>query len=147
VEGGHGGIELPGHGAHRGGADRPAQDGQKGDRHLAGREAEQKAGEDHAIDILGAPGIRPHHLEGAEGAGARHVQLDHAELGEQPARVAAVATVGLDELRHALEVLVDQLVHPALEQLGERLAGGGSIILAPFDVLRLHGLHHRKCCW
>jgi hypothetical protein len=44
-------------------------------------------------------------------------------------------------------VRVDQLVHPAFEDLGERLAGGGPIILAPFHVLGLHGLHHPKRCW
>jgi hypothetical protein len=39
--------------------------------------------------------------------------------------------VGLAELGYALEVLVDQLAHPALEQLGERLSGTGATIRAP----------------
>jgi hypothetical protein len=116
-------------------------------RHLAGREAEQKTGEDHAVDILGAPGIGPHHRERAEGPGARHGQLDIAEFGEQVAAIAAVASVGRAELGHALEVLIDQLAHPAFEQLGERMAGPGPIILAPFRALGLHGLHHPKRGW
>jgi hypothetical protein len=147
VEGGDRSIKLLCYGAHRGGADRPAQDGQQGARDLAGREAEQEAGEDQAIDVLGAPGVGPHHLERAERARARHVQLDGAELGQQPARVAAVAPVGLAELGHALELGVDQLVHAAFEQRGERIAGGGPVILAQFDVLGLHGLHHRERGW
>ena len=147
MEGGDRGIELLGHGAHRGGTDRPAQDGQQGDRDLAGRQAEQEAGEDHAVDVLGAPGVGPHHPEGAEGAGARHVELDHAELGEQPTRVAAVAPVGMAELGHALEVLVDQLVHAAAQQLCDRLTGALPIVLAPFDALGLDGLHHPKRAW
>jgi hypothetical protein len=144
VEGGDRGIELPGHGAHRGGTDRAAEDRQERDGHLAGREAEQKAGEDHAVDVFGAPGIGPHHLECAEAAGTRHGQLDVAELGQQPAVIAAVAAVGLAKLRHALEVLVDQLLHPTFEQLGQRVAGTGAIILAPFHAFGLHRLQHRK---
>jgi hypothetical protein len=147
MERGHGSIELPGHGTHGRRADRPAQDRQQSDCHLAGREAEQEAGEDHAVDVLGAPRIGPHHLERAERPGARHVQLDHAELGEQPAAIAAGAAVGLAEFRHALEVLVDQLVHAAFEQLGERIAGALAIVLAPFEAFSLHGLHHAKRCW
>jgi hypothetical protein len=65
-------------------------------------EAEQKAGEDHSVYVLGAPGVGADDLERAEGAGARHLQLDHAELGEQPSRVSAVAPVGRAELGHAL---------------------------------------------
>jgi hypothetical protein len=72
------------------------------------------------------------------------VQLDHAELGEQPARVSAVAPVGRAELGHALEMAIDGLGHPTLEQLGERLAGGAAILLAPFHAFSLHGLQHRK---
>jgi hypothetical protein len=79
--------------------------------------------------------------------GARHRQLDGAELGQQPARGAAVAAIGLAELGHALEVLLDQLVHPAFKQLGERLLGSAAIVLAPFEAFGLHGLHHRKRSW
>jgi hypothetical protein len=75
------------------------------------------------------------------------VELDRAELGEQPTRVAAVAPVGLAELGHALEVLIDQLVHAAAQQLGDRLTGPLPIVLAPFDAVGLHGLHHRKRAW
>jgi hypothetical protein len=44
-------------------------------------------------------------------------------------------------------VAIDRLGHAAFEQLGERLAGAGAIVLAPLEVLGLDGLHHRKCCW
>jgi len=47
----------------------------------------------------------------------------------------------------ALEIPVDGLGHAVLEQLGQRLAGGAAVILAPFDVVGLHGLHHAKRCW
>jgi hypothetical protein len=63
------------------------------------------------------------------------------------AAIAAVASVSFAELGHALEVLVDQLAHPAFEELGERVASTGAIILAPFDALCLHGLHHPKRSW
>jgi hypothetical protein len=96
---------------------------------------------------MGTAGVGPHHLERAEGAGARHRQLDLAELGQQVAVIAAVATIGLAKLGHALELLVDQLVHPAFEQLGERLLGSAAIVLAPFEVFGLHGLHHPKRGW
>jgi hypothetical protein len=75
------------------------------------------------------------------------VELDHAELGEQPARVSAVAPVGRAELGHALEMAIDGLGHPTLEQLGERVAGGAAIVFAPFHVLGPHGLHHPKRGW
>jgi hypothetical protein len=75
------------------------------------------------------------------------VELDQTELGEQPARVAAVSSVRFAAFGHALEVAIDRLGHAAFEQLGERLPGGGPIILAPFHALGLHGLHHRECCW
>jgi len=50
----------------------------------------------------------------------------------------------LAELGHALEVLLDQLAHPALQHLGDRLAGGAAVVLAPFHALGLHRLHHPK---
>jgi hypothetical protein len=103
-----------------------------------------EAGQDHAVDVLGAPGVGPHHLERAEGPGAGDVELDHAELGQQVAAIAAVAPVRFAELGHALEVLVDQLVHPAAQQLGDRVAGALPIVLGPFDTFGLHGLHHPK---
>jgi hypothetical protein len=144
MEGGDGGIELPGDGAHGGRADRPAEDWQQRDRHLAGRQPEHEARQDHAVDVLRPPGVGLHHLERAEGPGARHRQLDGAELGQQPAAITAVAAVGLAKRRNALEVLVDQLVRAAFEQLGARVAGTGAIVLAPFHALGPHGLQHGK---
>jgi hypothetical protein len=49
-------------------------------------------------------------------------------FGEQVTAIAAVAPIGLAELGHALEMLIDQLVHPAFEQLGERLPGSAAIV-------------------
>ncbi|MGH6901630.1 MAG: hypothetical protein ACREIR_02710 [Geminicoccaceae bacterium] len=48
------------------------------------------------------------------------------------------------EFGHALEMLIEQLAHAAFQQLGKRLPGRSAIILAPFHVLGLHGLHHLK---
>ena len=106
MERGHRGIELLGHGAHGRRAERPTKRRQQGDRDLAGREPEHETGQDHAIDLVGTAGVGPHHLERAERAGARHRQLDLAELGQQVAVIAAIATIGLAKLGHALEVLV-----------------------------------------
>jgi hypothetical protein len=39
------------------------------------------------------------------------------------ATMAAVLSIGLTELGHALEVLIDQLAHPALQQRRNRIAG------------------------
>jgi hypothetical protein len=62
------------------------------------------------------------------------VELDHADLGQQATPVAAIAPIGPGELGHALEVLVDQLVHAAAQQRRDRIAGGAAIILAPLDI-------------
>jgi hypothetical protein len=72
------------------------------------------------------------------------VEFDVAELGQQMAVIAAVASISPAKLGHALEVVVDQLVHPAAQQLRNRLARALAIVLAPFNVLCLHGLHHPK---
>jgi hypothetical protein len=53
----------------------------------------------------------------------------------------------LAKLGHALEVLVDQLVHPAAQERRDRVAGALAIVLAPFDPFGLHGLHHPKRGW
>src|SRR5919106_1005797 len=94
-----------------------------------------------------APGVGPHHLERAEGPRARHRQLDVAELGEQVTAIAAVAAISLAQLGHALEVVVDQLVHPAAQQLRDRVPGALAIVRAPFDPFGLHGLHHPERGW
>jgi hypothetical protein len=56
--------------------------------------------------------------------------------------VAAVAPVGGARLGHALEVLVDGLAHPALQQVDQRPPRRAAVVLAPFDPLGSHGLHH-----
>jgi hypothetical protein len=60
------------------------------------------------------------------------------------AAIAAVAPIRLAKLGHALEVLVDQLVHPDFEEFGHGLASALPVIFAPFDAFGLHGLHHFK---
>ena len=162
MEGGDGGIELPGHladgsplrgdhrrsplGARRG-ADRLTEDRQQRPGHLARRQAEHEAGEDHPVDVGHAAGVGLDHPERAERAGARHGELDPAELGQQPASVAAVAPVGLAAFGDPLEMPIDGRGHAPLEQLGQGLAGSTAVVLAPFDVLSLHGLHHSERCW
>jgi hypothetical protein len=147
MEGGYGGIELPGHLADRARADRLPEDRQQRPGHLARRQAEDEAGEDHPVDVAHPTGVSLDHPERAEGPRARHDELDLAELGEQPAPVAAVAPIGPAAFGHACEVPVDRHGHAALEQLCQRLTGGVAVVLAPFDVLRLHGLHHTERCW
>ena len=93
---------------------------------------------------MGAPGVGAHHLERAEGPGAWHGEFEVAELGQQVAAIAAIASVSFAELGHALEVLIDQLAPPTFQRLGARLPGTGAIILAPVHALRLHGLQHLK---
>ena len=148
VEGGDRGIELPGHGAHRGRADRPAEDRQQRDRHLAGREAEHEAGEDHAVDVLGAPGIGAHHPERAEGPRARHRQLDDrrarsaasgdsSRCADRPGRARPCA-------RGARSI--SWPIRPSSSSASAWRAAG-AVVLAPFDALGLHGLHHRKRGW
>jgi hypothetical protein len=70
----------------------------------SGKRSRGRAGsEDHAIDILGA--------------------LDLPEPGEQLTALTTIAPIGPAELGHELEVLIDQLVHAAAQQLCDRLTG------------------------
>jgi hypothetical protein len=107
-------------------------------------QAEHEAGEDQALEMMGAPGVGPNHLERAERPRARHGELDLAELGQQPAPVAAVASVGLAARGDALEMPVDDRGHARLEQLGQRLARCQAVVLAPRQIFRLHGLQRLK---
>ncbi len=141
MEGGDHPIELLGDLADRRRADRPAKDRQQGLADLAGRQPEDKARQDHAVDLLGAPGIGAYHRERREPAGARHQELDVAKLGQQMARVGAVAPVGFVEHRHPVEMLVDRSLHLAAHNAGNRLPTKRPITLAPFQPLRLHALH------
>ena len=147
MEGGDGGIQLLGHLADRARADRLPEDRQQRLGDLARRQAEHEAGQDHPLDVTHPAGVSPDHPEGAEPARARHRQLDRAELGQQPAPVAAVAPVGLAAFGDPLEMPVDGRGHATLEQPGQGLAGSAAVVLAPFDVLSLHGLHHAERCW
>jgi hypothetical protein len=112
MERGHGGIELFGHLAHGGRTARPAEDREQRCCHFAGGQPQDETRQDHAVDVVGAPGVGAHHLERAEGPGAWHGEFEVAELGQQVAAIAAIASVSFAELGHALEVLIDQLAPP-----------------------------------
>jgi hypothetical protein len=60
----------------------------------------------------------------------------------QPLRRSAQPSFG-----HALEVRIDQQVHPAAQQLRDRSTGALAIVCAPFEPFGLHGLHHPKRGW
>ena len=76
--------------------------------------------------------------------GARHPDLDVAERAQQVARIEAVAPVAHGAAIEAVEPAIDRLGHPALDDLGQRLAAKRAIILAPLQTVRLHLLHHRE---
>jgi len=52
------------------------------------------------------------------------------------AAIAAVASIGLAELGQALEVLIDQRVHPAFEELDQGLPCAVAIVFSPHSTLR-----------
>jgi hypothetical protein len=139
------GVELLGDLADGCWADRPTQDRQQRLADLARRQPQHKARQDHPIDLLGAPGIRPHNADRREPPGARHPEFDVAQLAQQMTRVGAVAPVSLVERRHPLQVLIDRLVHLAAHKLGDRVPPERPIALAPFQPLRLHALHQLEC--
>jgi radical SAM superfamily enzyme len=95
--------------------------------------------------LLGTPRVGTQHTNRREAAGARHQQLDLAQLGQQMPSVRAVAPVGHVKRGHAIEVIVDRLVHLPGENSGDRLAAKTAVTFAPFQTLRLHALHQLKC--
>ncbi len=103
---------------------------------------EQEAGEDHAVDVAGPPGIGPDHQMRAEMAGPGHRELDPPELAQQPAAVGAVAALGRPARGHLLQVPIHAQGHLPLQDLGQRGPPGGAVILAPVAVLPLHLLDH-----
>lgn len=145
MKGGDHRVELLGHRAHRGGADRPPEDRQQRPADFAHRQPEDKAREDHAVDLRGATGIGAHDIDRREAAGARHRQFNVAELGQQMPSITAVAPVGLVEQGHPLEMVVDRLRHLALQDGGDRLPAQPPVTLTPLQPVRLHRLHEFKC--
>jgi hypothetical protein len=79
---------------------------------------------------------------GAEPAGARHRQLDLAQLGQQMPPVAAVAPVGRAAPSHLLEMPVDRPRHLILHDLAQRPSRRRAVVLAPLQTLDAHRLHH-----
>ena len=61
-------------------------------------------------------------MRGVNLPGARNRQLDVAELGQQMTRIGAVAAVGGIKRGHAIEILIDRLVHLAAQDGADRLA-------------------------
>ena len=89
-----------------------------------------------------APGVGAHHRERAPAPRARDAELDLAQLRHQPAAVAAVAPVGRAALGHLVQMAIDPGRHPSLQNILQGEGAGAAVILAPFDPLRLQGLHH-----
>jgi hypothetical protein len=59
--------------------------------------------------------------------------------------VATIAAVRLIERGHPIEMLIDRLPHLALQDRRDRRPAKPPVALAPFQPLRLHGLHELKC--
>jgi hypothetical protein len=62
------------------------------------------------------------------------------ELGQQMTRIGAVAAVGYVKRGHAIEMLIDRLIHLVAQDATDRVAAESATI-APFQPLRLHALH------
>ena len=121
MEGGDRPVQGPGDPADGGGRDRAAEQGQQDLADLAGREPQHEAGQNGAVDLGRAPGIAAQHLGRTEAPGARHAERDIAELGQQMARIAAVATVAQGAAVETVEPVINRLGHPAFDDLGQRL--------------------------
>ncbi len=138
-------VEGLGHRADRGRAHRTAEQSEQHFTDLAGREAQDEAGQDRAVDLGAAPGISLQHLGRAEASGARHRDLDIAQLGQQMATIMAVAPVRLIVKLETVEPVVDRFVHAALDDRSQRLPAERTITFAPLQTISLHRLHHREC--
>ena len=143
----HRGIQRLGHPAHGARTDRLAQHRQQRLAHLAGRQPQQEAGQDHAIEMLGPPGIGLHHGDRIEPPGARHLELDAAQLGHQLADITAVAPIRRASGRHLRQVSIHPQGHLPLQNLGQRRSAGSAIIFAPIVILQTHRLDHREGLW
>ena len=130
--------------AHGGGRDRPSEQGEQDLADLAGRQPEHEAGQDRAVDLRGAPCIALQDLARAIVSGARHAELDVAELAQQVTGIAAVAPVAQGAAIEGVEPAVHRLGHPALDDLDQRLAAERPVALAPVQSVCLHLLHHLK---
>ena len=126
------------------GRDRTSEQSQQDLADLARREPQHEAGQDGAVDLRRAPCIALQNTGRAEVLGARHVELDVAELAQQAAPVGAVAPVAHRAGVQVVEPAVHRLGHPALNDLGQRLAAERAITLAPVQSACLHLLHHLK---
>ena len=88
-----------------------------------------------------APCIALQHLGRAETPGARHPELDIAELAQEMARIVAVAPVARGEAIETVEPAIDRLGDPSPDDLGKGLAAERAVALAPLQPIRLHLLH------
>ena len=71
------------HGA--GGADRRAQDGPKHGVYLAGGHLQDKACQDHAVNVRSPANLGTHHRDRVQAPGAADAKLDVVAPGEQVA--------------------------------------------------------------
>lgn len=84
---------------------------------------------------------------GAAPAGDQGIWLQAKMFGQDAPPVGSVAPVGRRAFRHAQKMRIDRLVHTVLDDRGQGFTGERPIVLAPFEPIRLHGLHHRERCW
>jgi hypothetical protein len=94
--------------------------------------------------MAGAPGIGAHHRERVVAPGARHCELDVAQIGQQVTRVRPVAPVGRVASPHRSQMAVDRGIHASRQDRLEGITRRPAVVLAPVDPLRLHSLHHSE---
>ena len=83
----------------------------------------------------GTPRIGTHYRDRRKSAGARHGKLDLPQLGQQMPPVGTIAPVGLIERGHPSQVLIDDLIHLATKNDGNRLAAKTAIAFTPIPDL------------
>ena len=84
---------------------------------VAGRDGGRKRDDASGVGSRGT-----HYRDRRNAAGARHGKLDLSQLGQQMPPVGTIAAVGLIECGHPSQVLVDDLIHLATKNDGNRLA-------------------------
>lgn len=145
MKGGNHRIELLGNRAHRRWADGRPRIGSSASLTLRTESPRTKQARIMLVELLGTPRIGAHDRDRRKAAGARHRELDLAQLAQQIRRYEPLRRVGLIERRHPIQMLVDCVTHLAGENEGDRRAAKTTIALAPLQTLRLHCLHQLEC--
>jgi hypothetical protein len=112
---------------------------------LAHRQPEDEAGQDHAVELLGTPGINAQHGDRRKASGARYRDLDLPQFGQQMPSVEAVAPVGLVERGQPVEMLVNRLRHLAGQDGRQCPPAETAVVLTPLQALRSHAFHQFEC--